>query len=133
MKYVINVIIGLLTVLSSYCGAKIATEQELQRPERQARIAEARATELKAKAVEDSLVRVKAIADSIQAATNTQPEISREERLRLNQLCYMDWDLAHTVDEKRDVIAGQGVFMLKEHGSCTADSWGRITWTDVER
>lgn len=48
MKYIINVIIGLLTVLSSCLGAKIATEHELQTPENQLRI-------IRAKTIKDSL------------------------------------------------------------------------------
>lgn len=140
MKYLINVIIGLLTVLSSCLGAKIATEHELQRPEKQARIAEARATELKAKTIADSIAKTQGIIDSIQIAEANMEiaaarshEISREKRLRFNQLCQLDWDLAKTVDDKREVVAGRGVFMLVERGTCTADSWGRMIWADVEK
>lgn len=55
MKYIINVLIGLLTVLSSCLGAKLATENALRSPENQIRIAKVNAIKNRLTLMQDSI------------------------------------------------------------------------------
>lgn len=147
-----HITIGTLAVISSYFGAYVATERVLQRPEKQARIAQTEANKLRAinnraiaLANRDIVKQRMAHADSIVARADSialaqkvnhnhdqDQHPTAQDKIVFAFWCAKDWSFAKTNEERREALQGNGPMMSGYLGSCYMDIDGKIKWSIQE-
>ncbi len=116
MKMLLNIIIGVLVIFSSYIGGCLAVERRLRQPKEIVRIQAEQTRER--------------ITDSARAFQKHLEIIAHEKRM--DMLCAKDLELAITYDDRIRAVKGIGPFMRHEKEACKMDDSGNIVAVDKQ-